>query len=780
MIAETLKGKTFFVTGATGFLGTALAERILNAIPDAQLILLIRPGRRSSAIERAWREIIRNDAFGSMRERLGDQFESYCRDHVEAVPGDVSKAALGLDAEGLQALARADIVIHSAATVSFDSPLTQAVSVNLLGPSNVGSAIKLACATAGIDPASKHFITVSTAYVAGYRRGSSPEELLRFTKFSPMPAFQDEVSVAMELRARVEMDSRDPIRLGALAKSAHYELGAAGGPLLAQKLEKLRDEWVNDRLVELGRARAQSLGWPDAYTFTKALGEEALASNHGDLAVSVVRPSIIESSMYFPYPGWIKGFRMAEPIIVSYARGLLKEFPGVPEGVLDVIPVDFVTSTILAVAAKGIPEPGGHVPVYHVASGSRNPLRYKKLVDLVREWFLENPIYDAEGQPITVPEWSFPGRGRVQRQLTRLSKNLEVLDTVAQRLPLRGTRAEYVTDLQQKRATVERALSYVTLYGSYAETEAIFDVTNLMSLVNDLDAQDRESFIIDPNLIDWDRFVTEIHLPSVVRHARVKTTPDRKSTTSSKRSRHSDEILSQQFKIAVFDLENTVIASNVVDAYAWFATRDLSPSKKALFALSLLAEGPSLMAIDRADRGDFLRTFYRRYSHANLESLSNRSNEFFNAFLLKKAFPKAIERIRRHRELGHRTILITGALDFVIEPLRPLFDEVVSCTMTMGAKGELSGNLDIAPPTGEARALLVEEFATSCGITTRDAVAYADSTSDLPMLEAVGFPVAVNPEPKLLQIAKNRGWSIENWERQQGFSKLVLPIGRSL
>ncbi len=757
-----------------------MSERILNAIPDARLILLVRPGRRSSAMDRAWREVIRNDAFGAMRERLGEEFEDYCRSHLRAVAGDVSKDALGLDASGLDALASADVIIHSAATVSFDSPLTQAVSVNLLGPSNVGTAIKLACGAAGLDPASKHFITVSTAYVAGYRRGDSPEELLRYTRFSPMPAFEDEVAVAMELRARVEMDSRDPQSLSALSKAAHYELGAAGGPLLALKLEKLREQWVTDRLVELGRARAQSLGWPDAYTFTKALGEEALASRHSDLAISVVRPSIIESSMYFPYPGWIKGFRMAEPIIVSYARGLLKEFPGVPEGVLDVIPVDFVTSTILAVAAKGLPDVGTRVPVYHVASGARNPLRYKKLVDLVRGWFLENPIYDAEGQPIMVPEWSFPGRGRVQRQLTRLAKNLEIVDAVAQRLPLRGTRAEFVTNIEQKRAIVDRALSYVTLYGSYAETEAIFDVTNLLTLAETLDHSDRENFLIDPILIDWDRFVTEIHLPSVVRHARVKTTPDRKNSGSAKTSRNTEEILSPQFKIAVFDLENTVIASNVVDAYAWYATRDLSPSKKALFALALLAEGPSLMAIDRADRGDFLRTFYRRYSHADLETLSAQSNDFFNAYLLKKAFPKAIERIRRHRELGHRTILITGALDFVIAPLRPLFDEVISCTMTATADGKLTGNLDVAPPTGEARALLVEEFAKSYSITTRDAVAYADSTSDLPMLEAVGYPVAVNPEPKLLQIAKNRGWSVENWERQQGFSKLVLPIGRSL
>ena len=779
MIAERLTGKTFFVTGGTGFLGTALAERILAAIPDSKLILLVRPGRRSSAMDRAWREVVKNDAFGPLKEQLGAEFEPLMRARVSAVAGDVSKEALGLDENGLEALASADYVIHSAATVSFDSPLPSAVSVNLLGPSNVASAIKLACATAGIDPLSKHFITVSTSYVAGYRRGLAPERLLRDTRFSPVPAIDDEVAFATDLRARMQSESREPENLASFEKKARYELGAAGGPLLAEKLEKIRQEWVDDRLVEIGRARAQSLGWPDAYTFTKALGEEMLARDHSDLAISVVRPSIIESSMIHPYAGWIKGFRMAEPIIVSYARGLLKEFPGVPEGILDVIPVDFVTSAILATAAGPTPEPGA-IPVYQVASGARNPLRYKRLVDLVRNWFHEHPVYDADGQPIQVPEWNFPGRGRVQRQLAGLSRNLDLVDSIARKLPLRGERAELVTDLDEKRQAVKRALSYVELYGSYAETEAIFDVTNLLGLAARLDDGDGADFLLDPNLIDWDRFVTEVHLPSVVRHARIKTTPERKGTTNRRESRQTEEILSDTFRIAVFDLENTVIASNVVDAFAWYATRDLPLGKKALFALALLAEGPNLMAVDRADRGDFLRSFYRRYSRAERADLAEKSNDLFNGYLLKKAFPRAIERIRRHRAHGHKTILITGALDFVIEPLAPLFDDVVACTMTEDARGRLTGNLDVAPPTGEARALLVEDFARSYGITTQESVAYADSTSDLPMLEAVGYPVAVNPEPKLLQIAKKRGWPVENWQRQQGHSPLLLPIGRSL
>ena len=132
-------------------------------------------------------------------------------------------------------------------------------------------------------------------------------------------------------------------------------------------------------------ARASSLGWPDAYPYTKALGERALLENRGDVPVSIVRPSIIESAVAEPRPGWIRGFRMADPIIISYARGLLKEFPGIPEGIVDVIPVDLVVAAIIDVAAVG-PDPSGP-SVYQVASGSRNPLHYGELVDHVRSFF---------------------------------------------------------------------------------------------------------------------------------------------------------------------------------------------------------------------------------------------------------------------------------------------------------------------------------------------------------------------------------------------------------
>ncbi len=416
--------------------------------------------------------------------------------------------------------------------------------------------------------------------------------------------------------------------------------------------------------------------------------------------MSIVRPAIIESSFAEPSPGWIRGFRMAEPVIISYARGLLKEFPGVPEGVIDVIPVDLVCGAICATAAAGPArnDDGSLAPprIIQSASGSANPLRYRQLVDNVRAWFTEHPLYDSDGQPIVVPEWSFPGRGRVQAQLERARNLLERAESTLQSLPLRGKQAEWAATLEDKKEEAERALTYVELYGAYAECEAIYGVSRLLELWDRCDEESRRTFGFDPRVIDWDTYVQEIHLPSVVQHARVKTTPGA-TDRESRASRLRRQVLDPDRHVAAFDLENTLIASNVVASYAWLATRRLPRDERIRFVVRTLAEAPSLLSLDRKDRSDFLRHFYRRYEGADAAQLHADTVEMASHLLLTKSFPAAVRRVREHRKLGHRTLLITGALQVAIEPLLPLFDDVICAEMAVGPDGMFTGELTDVP-----------------------------------------------------------------------------------
>lgn len=765
MISDALAGKRLAITGTTGFLGTALVERLLRCVPEVELVLLVRPGRRG-AEQRIRREIIRNDVFDRLRDQLGtDEFERLCQEQITGVAGDVGIDGLGLDDTGRELIANCDIVIHSAAAVAFDNPLDTAVEVNLMGPVRLVQLLH----EMGASP---HFIAVSTCYVAGSRRGNAPEEPLADGPMYVPVSWQDEAEASRRRRITTETESRDPARLEEFRSRARHELGAAGTPALAAKTEQLRSRWVNDQMVEAGRSRASSLGFPDAYAFTKALAETAVGEIKGDLKVTTVRPSIIESAYAEPFPGWIRGFRMAEPIIIGYGRGLLTDFPGIPQGVLDVIPVDLVAAAICAVAARGH-DPDQ--PVIQVASGAVNPFRLSQLADLAHSWFSENPIYDDRDQPIPPPNWTYPGRGRVVRQLKRLRWGLSASERVLGRLPIRGRQAEITADLDERRDQVERALGYVELYGAYTECEALFGLDRLLELWDGLDDDDQGAFCFDPRIIDWPHYVTDIHLPTVVAQGRVKTAPSGRSGPSRK-VRQRAQALSPDRHMAAFDLENTVIAANVVMAYGWLATRRLPLDERARLVAKILLEAPSLLALDHRDRSDFLRHFYRRYQGAPIEQMAEDSGEMFSDLILTQAYPAAIRRVREHRAAGHTTVLITGALDFIVEPLRPLFDHIV-CAELAQSHGIYTGHLASVPPTSESRAEVLRDFANAEGLLMSESVAYADSASDLALLEAVGYPVAVNPEPKLAMLARKRGWLIEYFDKAPGGPRKLLPIG---
>ncbi|MBO0732638.1 MAG: SDR family oxidoreductase, partial [Acidimicrobiaceae bacterium] len=230
MLREALAGRRIAITGGTGFLGTALIERVLRSVPDCDVALLVRPGRRG-AEARVRREILRNNCFDRLRRQLGERFDPVVANRIQVLAGDVRNEGLGLDDAGLAVLEDCDVVVHSAATVSFDSPLDSAVEVNLLGPSRVARTLLDLHADSGKRP---HLIAVSTAYVAGSRRGPAPEATLPETPWATDVAWRSEVEAARRARADVEADSRDPKLLARFHRMARAELGAAGTPLLAR------------------------------------------------------------------------------------------------------------------------------------------------------------------------------------------------------------------------------------------------------------------------------------------------------------------------------------------------------------------------------------------------------------------------------------------------------------------------------------------------------------------------------------------------------------------
>jgi HAD superfamily hydrolase (TIGR01490 family) len=746
-IRDGLDGRHVLVTGVTGFLGMALFERLCADFPTTRVTLLVR-GRYGSPPESRVREVMASNAFRELRARVGpEELDRILAERVTVLEGDVTGAMPELPGD-------LDAVFHCAATVSFDPPIDQAFQINVIGTRRLYEAVL----ASGSRP---HLIHVSTAYVAGVSKGVVHERTL-----AHRVDWEAETAAAMSARASTEAASRRPEQLDGFLAKARAEHARAGPSVVAADAEERRTAWVDARLVEYGRARAQSLGWPDVYTFTKALSERAterFATEHG-LPLSVVRPSIIESALGHPYPGWIEGFKMAEPIILAYGRGSIPEFPGLPEGIIDIIPVDLVVNAMLAVAAR--PPDAGEAAYYHVSSGSRNPLTYRGLYENVREYFQRHPLPERGRGEVKVPDWRFPGKLKVERRLRTGEKLLDRVDGVVSHLP-RSTRVRgWVRQLDRERGRLEFVRRYADLYGAYVEIEVIYTDDEIRALWASLSDEDRRDFPFDASGFDWSRYLQDVHCPAITTAMRV-VTPARPDPTVHVVPR-ADGVL------AAFDMEGTLLDSNVVESYLWLRFTELPRRSWGGEVGAVLRSLPRYVGADRRDRGEFLRTFYRRYEGASVEGVESLVDDEVADLILRRLSPAAIRRIREHRAAGHRTVLITGALDCFVRPLRPLFDEIVAVSLEQRG-GRYTGYLGAPPLVGEARAAWLRRYAEDTDADLRRSYAYADSHSDLPMLRAAGNPVAVNPDVALYRVARKRRWPIEDWKRMTGTPRVLVP-----
>jgi fatty acyl-CoA reductase len=777
LIAEALKGKTILVTGSTGFLGKSIVEKCLRSIPGVGRInLAIRSSARRPAAERLEREVLSSPAFKRLKDERGEAaFAKLVKDKLSVVEIDLGRDGLGLSDEGREQLRACEIVIHSAAAVEFDNPADLSAQTNLLGAARMVEALK----AAGSRP---HLVHVSTAYVGGMLRGLVREE----APHDPGLNWRHEAAVLANLRGPVEEESRQPEILKKLGREARSRMGPAGTPAVARTTERLRDRWVKDRLIERGRVHANAMGFADIYSFTKAMAEHAVVELHGDIPLSIVRPSIIESALAEPFPGWLEGFRMAEPLILAFGRGILRDFSGLPDSVLDIIPADFVVNTVLAVAAN--PPPDEKPRVYHAASGSRNPLRFRGMEESADRYFTKHPLRDRYGQAIGTPSWTYPTREELATRARTALRFVEAAQWVVERLPLGASVADLSDDLNAERERLDRGLNLIQLYGVYTEVDCVFDTRNLMSVWEKVPEAERKIFPFDAALYDWEHYFQDVHFPTVVRMSRAETVARKgkqptgstavKSESSSVRAA-IDRRKGRSDVLAVFDVDGTLVETNVVEYFLWMRLRAQPIDEWPAFMAQMLREAPRWLYLERRSRAEFQRSFYREYDGLDYEVMKQLGRVALDAVTLRRIYPEGMRRIREHKRAGHRVLLLTGALDVVVEPLAELLDVEVDCAHLLVKEGRLTGDLQSPPPAGEARATLLEEYAARNGIVLSESFAYADSLSDLGMLELVGTPVAVNPDARLSQVAGQRGWRVERWKMAPGNWRLPMPDPRS-
>jgi long-chain acyl-CoA synthetase len=508
-LEQVLKGRRILLTGSTGFLGKVFLALLLRWHPEIERVYLLIRGDRRSSVGRFRREILDSPVFAPLREHLGDKFDRYIEEKTVVVPGDITNdGLLGEEAKPFKP-GSLDAVVHSAGLVNFEASLEKAIEVNTTGVANV---IEF-CAKVGAA-----MMHVSTCYVAGSADGHRYEDDIP-TDWSPdgRKSFRLEREIRDALAAieRVQAESRDQLR--------HAEFRGDeddAGSSRESALEHRRKQWVEERLKNVGRKRAQSWGWPNTYSYTKSLGEQLVLARRDTLDVTVVRPAVIESALRDPFPGWNQGVNTSAPLTYLAGRGY-RFYPAKAELVLDVIPVDLAAHAMIPILGALLSRK--HKLIYQLCTSDRNPLPMRRLVELTalsnrREHRKDGGTMRWLGphlEAVVVSQNTYDLASNAVPQI--LKQAAAFARSVVGEENQRAKKIESGIDKFKQNTDLAREL--VEVYRPYIQQLIYtFHASNIRALYASLKPADAEQHPFRPDLIDWRDYWINIHLPGLRRH----------------------------------------------------------------------------------------------------------------------------------------------------------------------------------------------------------------------------------------------------------------------
>ncbi|EOY09601.1 Jojoba acyl CoA reductase-related male sterility protein [Theobroma cacao] len=486
-IVKFLRGKDFFITGSTGFLAKVLIEKILRTVPDVgKIFLLIKAKNREAAMERLKSEIINAELFKCLQQTYGNSYKNFMLSKLVPVVGNVCESDLGLDGDLADMIAKeVDIIVNSAAKTTFDERYDVAIDVNTKGARHLMGFAKK-CQKLEL------FLQVSTAYVNGQRQGRIMEK-----PFDIGDCIARENLISETTPTSIpELDVEDELLLALNSKKG------------------FDDTEVAQKMKELGLERARKYGWQDAYAFTKAMGEMMINNMRGEIPVVIIRPSVIESTCKEPFPGWMEGNRMMDPLVLCYGKGQLTGFLADPNGVLDVVPADMVVNATLAAIARHGMTPKPDISIYHIASSVVNPLVFQDLARLLYEHYSSSPFLDSKGSPIHVPSVKlFNSMEDFSAHLWRDATQKAGLTAVASWGGKLSHKLETIC-----RKSVEQAKYLANKYEPYTFYGGRFDNSNTERLMEIMSEEEKRNFGFDVESIDWKDYIKKVHIPGLKRH----------------------------------------------------------------------------------------------------------------------------------------------------------------------------------------------------------------------------------------------------------------------
>lgn len=344
-VPEFYAGRDLLVTGATGFIGKVLIEKLLRCCPDVNTIyILVRH-------KRGMQPRARVDALASLPvfERLIRERPN-ALEKVKPLEGDVGLENLGLKpADQRTILDNVSVVFHMAASLNFKSPLKEAIEDNTAGTKRV---LDFCCQINKLES----FVYVSTAFC------NCEQEVLEEKVYTP----------------RV-----DPHYIMNLCRESDNEMIKELTPKLMGK-------------------------HPNTYTFTKQLAEALVDEYNTKMPLSIARPSIVTAALQEPIPGWVDSLNGPTGILIASGKGVLRSMMCNDKTHAEVVPVDLCVNALILLAYKRTlltPAETATTPVYNLSSNKRQRITWRELVSIGREHIREYPfemiLWYPDGAPRT-------------------------------------------------------------------------------------------------------------------------------------------------------------------------------------------------------------------------------------------------------------------------------------------------------------------------------------------------------------------------------------------
>ncbi|MBK9262234.1 MAG: HAD-IB family hydrolase [Polyangiaceae bacterium] len=217
-----------------------------------------------------------------------------------------------------------------------------------------------------------------------------------------------------------------------------------------------------------------------------------------------------------------------------------------------------------------------------------------------------------------------------------------------------------------------------------------------------------------------------------------------------------------RIRAALFDMDRTLVRKETASLYVRYQ-RDIGQATTLDLLKALYWVGQYTLGVLDADKvADKVLGTMRGLSEPTFVA---QCDDWFTKYVEHHITDAGRHAVARHKARGDVCAIVTGATRYAAGPLARRLDieHVVASELEIDEMGQFTGRAVKPLCLGEGKLKRAEAFANKLGFALQEATFYTDSVSDIPLLERVAEPIVVNPDPRLLRIAKRRGWPIERW-----------------